>query len=66
MPHRMNIMDNWDQVRGVMKHQHPVLTDDDLFYEQGKEDELYERISRRIQLSPEHTRAFIERLHQAL
>lgn len=66
MSYRMSLADNWGQVRKVMKHQHPILTDEDLYYEVGKEDELYERISRRTQLSHQHTRAFIERLHQAL
>jgi len=66
MPHKMNIMDNWDQVRKVMKHQHPELTDADLYYVQGNEDELYERISQRTKLSPEHIRTFIEGLHLAL
>lgn len=66
MPHRMNVMSNWDQVKPVLKHQHPELTEDDLHYEEGKEDELYERISHRTRLGVEHTRAFIERLHSAL
>jgi hypothetical protein len=66
VPHRHNIQDNWQQVRSVLKHQHPNLTDEDLMYEVGREDELYHRISMRTHLSEEHTKEFIERLHFAL
>ena len=62
----INLSDNWDQVKSVMKHQHPALTDEDLAYEVGKEQELYERIGKRTQTSRENVRAFIERLHLAL
>jgi len=66
MPHRLNIMDNWEQIKGVLKHQHHQLTEDDLRYEAGKEDELYDRIGQRLMASPENMRAMIERLDLAL
>lgn len=62
----ISLADNWDQVKPVLKHQHPQLTDEDLAYEVGKEEQLYERIGKRTLTSPEHVRAFIERLHLAL
>lgn len=62
----INLVDNWEQVKPVLKHQHPQLTDEDLAYEVGKEIELYERIGKRTLTSPDHVKTFIERLHLAL
>lgn len=66
MPHRLNIMDNWEQIKSVLKHQHHQLTEEDLRYEIGKEDELYDRIGKRLMASPDNIRTLIERLDLAL
>lgn len=66
MPHRISIRDNWEQIKSVLKHQHPQLTEDDLRYEVGKEDELYERIGKRTLSSSTSVRTLIERLDLAL
>ncbi len=39
---------NWNEVKGKLKQQFAELTDDDLLYEQGKEDELYGRLQQRL------------------
>ena len=31
----------WNEVKGKLKQEFADLTDDDLLYEEGKEDELY-------------------------
>lgn len=38
---------NWNELRGKMKQAWGDLTDDDLMYEEGKEDELVGRVERR-------------------
>lgn len=38
---------NWNIVKGQLKQKWANLTDDDLQYLEGKEDELYGRIQRR-------------------
>jgi uncharacterized protein YjbJ (UPF0337 family) len=38
------IKGNWNQVKGRLKQSYGTLTDNDLQYEEGKEDELLGRI----------------------
>ena len=42
------IKGNWNEIKGKLKQQYADLTDDDLLYEEGKEDELYGKIQKRI------------------
>ncbi len=43
----LRIKGNWNQIKGKLKQQWGDLTDDDLQYEEGKEDELIGRIQER-------------------
>jgi uncharacterized protein YjbJ (UPF0337 family) len=38
----------WNEAKGKLKQQFADLTDDDLLYEEGKEDELYGRIQQKV------------------
>ncbi len=38
----------WNDVKGKAKKQYANLTDDDLLYEEGKDDELVGRIQKKI------------------
>lgn len=38
----------WNEVKGKLKQQFADLTDDDLLFEEGKEDELYGRIQQKV------------------
>ena len=38
----------WNEVKGKLKQQFADLTDDDLLYEEGKEDELYGRLQQKV------------------
>jgi uncharacterized protein YjbJ (UPF0337 family) len=53
---------NWNVIKGKLKQQYGDLTDDDLSYEEGKEDELLGRIQRRIGKSKEEVKNMIDRL----
>ncbi len=39
---------NWNELKGKIKQQYGELTDDDLVYEEGKDDELVGRIQKKI------------------
>ena len=39
---------NWNELKGKLKQQYADLTDDDLLYEEGKEDELLGKIQKKI------------------
>lgn len=42
------IKGNWNEIKGKLKQQYADLTDDDLLLEEGKEDEMYGKIQKKI------------------
>lgn len=44
---RLEIKGNWNVLKGKIKQQFAELTDDDLRYVEGKEDELYGRLQKK-------------------
>lgn len=38
---------NWNEMKGKVKQKYAELTDDDLLYEEGKEDELIGRLQKK-------------------
>jgi uncharacterized protein YjbJ (UPF0337 family) len=44
----LTIKGNWEQIKGKLKQEYADLTDDDLLYEEGKDDELFGRIATRL------------------
>jgi uncharacterized protein YjbJ (UPF0337 family) len=41
---KLRIKGNWNQIKGKLKQSYANLTDDDLTYVEGKEDELLGRL----------------------
>lgn len=52
----------WNEVKGKLKQKYGQLTDDDLTFSEGKEDELYGRLQQRLGKTKEEIRNEIERL----
>jgi len=50
----------WDEVKDMLQEINIDLTDEDLHYEKGKEKELLERLSRKLNKSIPETKAWIE------
>jgi uncharacterized protein YjbJ (UPF0337 family) len=44
---KMEIKGRWNEWKGRLKQAHADLTDDDLKYEEGKEDEMFGRIQKK-------------------
>lgn len=42
------IKGNWNEMKGKLKQQYGNLTDNDLTYVEGKEDELYGRLQQKL------------------
>jgi uncharacterized protein YjbJ (UPF0337 family) len=64
-PHPMTKLDlkgNWNEIKGKLKQKYGQLTDDDLTFEEGKEDEVLGRIQQRTGEAKENIRDFISRL----
>ena len=53
---------NWNEMKGKIKQQYANLTDDDLLYEEGKEDELYGRIQKKTGHTKDEVKAWIDKL----
>ncbi|HKJ78782.1 MAG TPA: CsbD family protein [Prolixibacteraceae bacterium] len=51
---------NWNVVKGKLKQQYGDLTDDDLEYTEGKEDEVIGRIQKKTGKSKEEVKKFID------
>ncbi|SNS47702.1 Uncharacterized conserved protein YjbJ, UPF0337 family [Belliella buryatensis] len=51
---------NWNQIKGKLKQKYGDLTDDDLVYVEGKEDELLGKIQKKTGKSKEEVNKFIE------
>ena len=52
----------WNDVKGKAKKQYANLTDDDLLYEEGKDDELVGRIQKKIGKTKEEVIQWIQNL----
>lgn len=56
------IKGNWNEIKGKLKQKYAELTEDDLLYEEGKEDELYGRIQQKIGKSKDEINKWISEL----
>ena len=53
---------NWNELKGKLKQRFAVLTDNDLMYEEGKEDELFGKIQTKLGKSKQELQKIIEGL----
>lgn len=59
---KLEIKGNWNILKGKLKERYASLTDDDLLYIKGKEEELLGRIQRRIGKTKAEVLTLINRL----
>lgn len=59
---KLSFKGSWNSVKGALKQRWAQLTDDDLLFEEGKEDELLGRLERRTGESRDKLRDFIRKL----
>ena len=45
---KLNLKGNWNEVKGKLKQKYADLTEDDLLYVEGKEDELIGRLQKKL------------------
>ena len=48
MPNSKEIKGNWNEFKGKLKRKYADLTDDDLLYEEGKEDEMWGKLQQKL------------------
>ena len=61
-PTNLKMKGNWNEMKGKIKQQYANLTDDDLKYEEGKEDELYGRIQKKTGRTKEEVKKWLDTL----
>ena len=56
------IRGNWNIIKGKLKQQYADLTDDDLVYIEGKEDEVYGRIQKKTGQTKSDLQKFFDKI----
>ena len=56
------IKGNWNEIKGKLKQKYGQLTDDDLVFAHGKEDELLGRLQKKLGRTKEQIRDDISQL----
>jgi uncharacterized protein YjbJ (UPF0337 family) len=57
---KLDLKGNWNEIKGKLKQKYAQLTDDDLTFAEGKEEEMMGRLQQRIGKKKEEIRAEIE------
>ena len=57
-----DVKGNWAIIAGKLKQKYANLTDDDVLFKEGKEDELYGRLEKKIGKTKEEIRDLISKL----
>lgn len=56
------IKGNWNEMKGKLKQEYGRLTDDDLQYTEGKEDELVGRLQQKLGKTKDEVRDMIDKI----
>ncbi|NUY81158.1 CsbD family protein [Flavobacterium sp. MAH-1] len=48
MPNSTEIKGKWNELKGQLKQKYAELTDDDLTYEEGKDDEMWGKLQQKL------------------
>jgi len=58
----LKLKGNWNETAGKLKQQYANLTDDDLLFKEGKEEELLGRLQAKVGKTKEQLRKIISKL----
>ena len=59
---KLKMRGSWNEVKGKLKQKYADLTDDDLMFAEGKEDELFGRLQKKLGKSKDEIRQEIEKI----
>lgn len=62
----LKIKGNWNELKGKLKQKYANLTDDDLLFVAGKEDELLGRLQKRLGKTQDELSDVIEKLQSKI
>jgi len=58
---KLTIKGNWNEIAGKLKQQYANLTDDDLLFKEGREEELLGRLQNKLGKTKEDLRKIISK-----
>ena len=58
----LKVKGTWNEAKGKLKQKYADLTDDDLLYEEGKKDELYGRLQKKLGKTRQEVEKLLEDL----
>jgi uncharacterized protein YjbJ (UPF0337 family) len=61
---KLNLKGNWNVIKGKLKQSYGQLTDDDLSFAEGKEDELVGRIQKKLGSTAADVRHLLEKFNR--
>jgi uncharacterized protein YjbJ (UPF0337 family) len=59
---KLKLKGNWNETKGKMKQAHADLTDDDLEYQEGKDDEFIGRLQQKLGKTKDDVISWIQSL----
>jgi uncharacterized protein YjbJ (UPF0337 family) len=59
---KLQIKGSWNEIKGKLKQSYGNLTDDDLVFAEGKDDELLGRLQKKLGKTKDEVRSMIEGL----
>jgi uncharacterized protein YjbJ (UPF0337 family) len=59
---KLQFKGSWNEIKGKLKQSYGNLTDDDLVFAEGKDDELVGRLQKKLGKTKDEVRQMIERL----
>ena len=59
---KLQFKGSWNEIKGKLKQQYGNLTDDDLVFAEGKDDELIGRLQKKLGKSKDEVRQMVEGL----
>jgi uncharacterized protein YjbJ (UPF0337 family) len=59
---KLKLKGNWNELKGKAKKEYADLTDDDLTYQEGQEDEWLGRMQQKIGKTKDEVKAWIDKL----
>ena len=62
MTNSTELKGNWNEQKGKLKQKFAVLTDNDLMFAEGKKDEMFGRLQKKLGKTKEELRNIIEAL----
>ncbi|WP_309613351.1 CsbD family protein [Flavobacterium sp.] len=60
MPNSTEIKGDWEQLKGKLKQKYAEVTDDDLLYDEGKEQEMWGRLQEKIGKTEKEIKALFD------